>query len=72
MALFLTPALTALIGHAAWWPGHGDRTEEPEHDQRTGGRRLARDLTSGHGVTVTVTGDALALSCPATPVTRTV
>lgn len=28
MALFLTPALTALIGHAAWWPGHGDRTRE--------------------------------------------
>jgi len=25
MALFLTPALTALIGHAAWWPGHADR-----------------------------------------------
>lgn len=24
MALFFTPALTALIGHAAWWPGHGD------------------------------------------------
>jgi len=24
MALFLTPALTALIGRAAWWPGHGD------------------------------------------------
>jgi putative drug exporter of the RND superfamily len=30
MALFLTPALTALIGHAAWWPGHGDETREPE------------------------------------------
>ena len=34
MALFLTPALTALLGHAAWWPGHGDRArdavEEPE------------------------------------------
>ena len=34
MALFLTPALTALIGHAAWWPGHGDRAtdtiEEPD------------------------------------------
>lgn len=32
MALFLTPALTALIGHTAWWPGHGDRatdTTEP-------------------------------------------
>jgi RND superfamily putative drug exporter len=31
MAMFFTPALTALIGHAAWWPGHGDQTvEEPE------------------------------------------
>lgn len=29
MAMFLTPALTALIGHAAWWPGHGDRRDEP-------------------------------------------
>lgn len=26
MAMFLTPALTALIGHRAWWPGH---QEEP-------------------------------------------
>ncbi|MYW68686.1 MMPL family transporter [Streptomyces sp. SID8379] len=25
MAMVFTPALTALIGHAAWWPGHGDR-----------------------------------------------
>ncbi|AKU15826.1 MMPL family transporter [Luteipulveratus mongoliensis] len=24
MAMFFTPALTALLGHAAWWPGHGD------------------------------------------------
>ncbi|WP_242893607.1 MMPL family transporter [Actinomadura litoris] len=24
MALFVTPGLTALIGHRAWWPGHGD------------------------------------------------
>jgi RND superfamily putative drug exporter len=24
MALIFTPSLTALIGHAAWWPGHGD------------------------------------------------
>ncbi|WP_207400836.1 MMPL family transporter [Actinomadura roseirufa] len=23
MALFLTPGITALIGHRAWWPGHG-------------------------------------------------
>jgi RND superfamily putative drug exporter len=27
MSLFLVPALTALIGHAAWWPGHGDRAK---------------------------------------------
>ncbi|MGN6250566.1 MAG: MMPL family transporter [Marmoricola sp.] len=26
MAMFFTPALTALIGHAAWWPGHGDES----------------------------------------------
>src|SRR5581483_8583535 len=24
MATLFTPALTALIGHFAWWPGHGD------------------------------------------------
>lgn len=24
MSMFFTPAITALIGHAAWWPGHGD------------------------------------------------
>ncbi|OHV56823.1 MMPL family transporter [Pseudofrankia sp. BMG5.36] len=24
MAMFFTPSLTALIGHAAWWPGHAD------------------------------------------------
>ena len=27
MSLFLVPALTALFGHAAWWPGHGDVAE---------------------------------------------
>ncbi|WP_300681347.1 MMPL family transporter [Nocardioides sp.] len=30
MAMFLTPGLTALIGHAAWWPGHGDRATHEE------------------------------------------
>ncbi|MDA8309906.1 MAG: MMPL family transporter [Actinomycetota bacterium] len=24
MAMFLTPSLTALVGHLAWWPGHRD------------------------------------------------
>ncbi|MBF6171478.1 MMPL family transporter [Nocardia blacklockiae] len=31
MAMFFTPALTALIGHRAWWPGHGDAARGPEH-----------------------------------------
>ena len=30
MALFLTPSLTALIGHAAWWPGHGDEKRDEQ------------------------------------------
>lgn len=30
MAMFFTPALTALIGHAAWWPGHED--QEAPHE----------------------------------------
>ena len=29
MAMFFTPAVTALLGHAAWWPGHGDE-KQPE------------------------------------------
>jgi RND superfamily putative drug exporter len=36
MALFFTPSLTALIGHAAWWPGHGDETAA-EHEARVHG-----------------------------------
>ena len=28
MAMFFTPSLTALIGHAAWWPGHGDEARD--------------------------------------------
>jgi putative drug exporter of the RND superfamily len=32
MAMFFTPALTALVGHAAWWPGHGDEKREPERE----------------------------------------
>jgi RND superfamily putative drug exporter len=35
MSMFFTPSLTALIGHAAWWPGHGDETPE-EHEARVG------------------------------------
>ena len=27
MSMFFTPALTALLGHWAWWPGHGDTAQ---------------------------------------------
>lgn len=33
MSMFFTPALTALIGHAAWWPGHGDQKAPKDDDQ---------------------------------------
>jgi RND superfamily putative drug exporter len=40
MSMFFTPALTALIGHAAWWPGHGDEKphghEEPADALKAG------------------------------------
>ena len=42
MAMFFVPALTALIGHAAWWPGHGDEKQpepEAERDRRASRRR---------------------------------
>ncbi|HEX6354800.1 MMPL family transporter [Actinophytocola sp.] len=29
MSMFLVPSVTALLGHAAWWPGHGDRAATP-------------------------------------------
>lgn len=41
MALFFTPALTALIGRAAWWPGHG---ADDEHQSG------AAPLAGSHGV----------------------
>jgi RND superfamily putative drug exporter len=31
MSMFFVPALTALIGHTAWWPGHGDQPTEAVH-----------------------------------------
>jgi RND superfamily putative drug exporter len=30
MAMFFTPSLTALLGHTAWWPGHGDEKAPEE------------------------------------------
>jgi putative drug exporter of the RND superfamily len=37
MAMFFTPSLTALIGHAAWWPGHADRAEPAAIPAQAGG-----------------------------------
>ncbi|SEF17085.1 MMPL family transporter [Streptomyces sp. Ag109_O5-10] len=44
MAMFFTPSLTALIGHAAWWPGHADRAEPAAIPGQAGG-----DATSSAG-----------------------
>ncbi|MEU9043779.1 MULTISPECIES: MMPL family transporter [unclassified Kitasatospora] len=43
MAMFFTPALTALLGHRAWWPGHAD---SPDHGHGDGPAPLA----GTHGV----------------------
>ncbi len=34
MAMFFVPAITSMIGHAAWWPGHGDekKPDKPEQE----------------------------------------
>jgi putative drug exporter of the RND superfamily len=34
MSLFLVPSITALLGHKAWWPGHGDEPDEPKPQAR--------------------------------------
>ena len=44
MALFLTPSLTALIGHAAWWPGHADADK---HAQAAPGGEPEPELVGG-------------------------
>ncbi|MEU8456688.1 MMPL family transporter [Streptomyces griseoaurantiacus] len=52
MSMFFTPSLTALIGHAAWWPGHGDRSEaKPDTATAAAGeeRTAVTPDPSGHG-----------------------
>jgi RND superfamily putative drug exporter len=34
MSMFLVPSLTALIGHKAWWPGHGDEPDRTPAEVR--------------------------------------
>jgi RND superfamily putative drug exporter len=33
MSIFFVPSLTALLGHRAWWPGHGDMAVEKKHGE---------------------------------------
>jgi RND superfamily putative drug exporter len=42
VSILLVPAVTALIGHAAWWPGHRDRTGAAEAAKSTGDLVTAR------------------------------
>jgi putative drug exporter of the RND superfamily len=34
MSMFLVPSITALLGHKAWWPGHGDEPDQPRTQPR--------------------------------------
>ena len=42
MAMFFSPSITALIGHRAWWPGHGDQSAARA---RTAGRERSATAT---------------------------
>ncbi|MEV6427930.1 MMPL family transporter [Nocardia sp. NPDC051463] len=43
MAMFFTPAITALLGHRAWWPGHGDRGATRDDTTKNGAAWSAED-----------------------------
>lgn len=40
MAMFFAPAITALLGHRAWWPGHQDAAIGPPQDEDATSREL--------------------------------
>ena len=42
MAMFFAPSITALIGHRAWWPGHGDRAAKVPRAEREPASRALR------------------------------
>jgi RND superfamily putative drug exporter len=47
MAMFLTPALTALMGHAAWWPGHADEATDHTDNSPQPGTPVGATAPSG-------------------------
>ncbi|MFF5260738.1 MMPL family transporter [Actinomadura viridis] len=46
MSMFLVPGLTALLGHRAWWPGHGDRPVRDAAAGREAGPRERSEVRS--------------------------
>jgi RND superfamily putative drug exporter len=43
MSFFFVPSFTALVGHAAWWPGHGDRAPATGHAAHGGAVPLVKE-----------------------------
>ncbi|MGC4755554.1 MMPL family transporter [Micromonospora trifolii] len=48
MSLFLVPGITALLGHAAWWPGHGDATRADSSATPAGASPSESAATAAH------------------------
>jgi putative drug exporter of the RND superfamily len=44
MAMFFSPSITALIGHRAWWPGHGARATAAARAAANGREREIRPV----------------------------
>ncbi len=71
MAMFLTPSLTALVGHRAWWPGHRDESP-PEISSPGGsvhvggGSRSDGDGVGGAGAASLPSRSSCAFSSPPT------
>ncbi|MCW2934617.1 MAG: hypothetical protein JWM19_5579, partial [Actinomycetia bacterium] len=49
MAMFLTPAATALLGARAWWPGHQNRGRHAGHGGQTPGDDRPNRLDAARG-----------------------
>ncbi|WP_430496043.1 MMPL family transporter [Micromonospora trifolii] len=48
MSLLLDPGITALLGHTAWWPGHGDATRSDPSATPAGASPSESAITSAH------------------------
>lgn len=47
MSMFLVPSITALLGHGAWWPGHGDTPVRPGKPEPVGQPGTHADVAAG-------------------------